>query len=194
MVQRRAVKLHPAAGAYARALLAVADEHGLQATFDGELKAVAELLGTGSPKIFFESPKIPHSEKKQVLDRAFAGKVSEQVLNLLKILVDRGRQDLLGQIVDSFSALYDEVLGRVHVTLGSAVPIDESARQRIVATLSAKLGKEIIDDAFVDESLLGGLTIRVGDTMVDGSVRTRLSKVRAEMVAQRLGSEMFEGN
>ena len=137
----RAVRRHPAAGAYARALLAVGEERGESATYDEELAALAgEVLAEGSPRVFFESPKIPLREKKETLDRALGGKISEPVINLLKILVDRGRQALLGQVASIFEELHNEVRGRVHVQITTAFGADSSIRDELVRS-QGLLGK-----------------------------------------------------
>ena len=98
----------------------------------------------------------------------------------------------IGQISTSFSELHDEVLGRVHVAIRSASELPGDSRSRIVAALKAKLQREIIDTASVDESLIGGMTIRIGDTQVDGSVKTKLNKVREAMASQRFGNDLFQ--
>lgn len=187
------MKRHPVSGIYAEALLQVAEEQGKADDIEAEFRAVAELLtGARELKIFFESPKIKAQEKVEVLERVLAGKASEPVLNLLKLLIGRGRQTLLTEISASLSEKLDDLRGRAHVVVTTAVPLDEGVRTQLISLVEKKLGRTVISQERVDENLLGGMTIRIGDTVIDGSVRTKLNKVREALAAPRIGSELFE--
>ena len=189
----RATRRHPATGAYARALLDVGLAKNEAVEYGEELRALAEeVFSDGALRVFFESPKIPRNEKKQVLDRVLADKVSASILNLVKILIDRDRQELLGQVADAFDELLDQHRGRVHVKITSATPMPLELQQTLVGAISAKLGREVSASTEHDESLIGGVTLQIGDTVVDGSVRTRLSIVGDAMGETRVGSEVFD--
>ncbi|MCI0651921.1 MAG: ATP synthase F1 subunit delta [Planctomycetes bacterium] len=183
------------AGAYARALLAVGQDRGEADAYGDELRSfAAQVLGDPAIRVFFESPRITRRDKRGALDRALRGKVSEPVLNLLFLLVDRGRQPLFGQIAESYQELYDAARGRVHARFTSAVPLAPAIASGLVAILSQKLGKEIIATSGTDEMLLGGMKIQIGDIVVDGTVRARLRVVQESMATQRLGGELFNEN
>ncbi|MEE8142569.1 MAG: ATP synthase F1 subunit delta [Planctomycetota bacterium] len=185
------MKQDPVATVYARALLEIGEERGETASYEEELKVLGkEVLSEGLLKVFFESPKISLQRKKEVLSRGLEGKVSPAVLNLLKILLDRGRQPLLDEIVESYMDLYDQLQGRIHVKIVTSQPVLEESWQRIVNLLKSKHNKEIIAEHRVDEDLLGGVTIQVGDIVADGSIRTQLNRIREALASQRLGSEL----
>ncbi|MCA8959725.1 MAG: ATP synthase F1 subunit delta [Planctomycetes bacterium] len=184
---------HPVAKIYARALLEVGQERNEADDYASELTTLHDdVLSDGDFRVFFESPKIPRHEKDKVLVRALEGKVSEPVLNLLRVLVKRGRQFLFPEIAEAYTTLNDEARGRTHVWITTARPLSATSKDRVVGLLRQKLGKEIIPEERVDEDLLGGMTIRVGDVVVDGSVRSRLNEVRELVAAQRLGSDLIQ--
>lgn len=189
----RPTKRNPASGAYARALLAVGIERNEDEAYGDELRFLAErALAGGEARVFYESPKVPRAEKKQALDRALRGKVSDPVLNLLLILLDRGRPMLLGEIATVYRELLDAARGRVHVRVRSAAEISQDSLGQLVGLLGKTLKREILAESATDARLLGGMTVQIGDTMIDGSVRARLDVIRDALVAQRLGKELIQ--
>lgn len=186
------MKRHPVSGTYARALRDIAIERGKIDEIAEELESLEQALyGDKSLRVFFESPKIPRPEKKSVLEKTLSGKVSAEVLNLLKILVDRGRQGLLDQICATFAELYDSHMKRMHVTVDCAVPIADQQASQLKELLGSRLDRTITMETRVDDDLLGGMKVRFGDTVIDGSIRTQLNKVREAVASQRLGSDLF---
>ena len=185
----------PISGTYARALMEVGQAKGKVDEFFEELEALqAHVFSQREFRVFFQSPKIPRPDKKAALDKALQGKVSEEVMNLLRILIDRGRQLIFDEIQESFSDLYDAFKRRMHVRVTSAAGIGDAAKNQLVELLSQKLDREIIMTEGVDEDLLGGMTIRFGDTVIDGSVRTQLNRVREAVASPRLGSDLIHEN
>ncbi len=183
---------HPVATTYARALLEVGQEKGEADAYAEELTTLCDdVFASGGLKVFFESPKIPREEKDKVLVKALEGKTSQSVLNLVRMLIKRGRQPLLGEIAEAYAGLNDEAQGRAHVWITSATPLSAASKDKIVALLKKKLSKEIIPEEKVDPDLLGGMTIRIGDTVIDGSVRSRLNEIGERVAAQRLGSDLI---
>lgn len=188
------MKRHPVAGTYARALMEIGAEKGggkADEIFEELDLLEKDVLSDAFFRVFFESPKIPREEKKKVLEKALSGKVCDEVLNLLRILIDRGRQMLLDQIYESYSELYDDFKRRAHVRIDSAVELSTDKRSRLAEVLGKKLDREIIMTERIDTDLLGGMTIRFGDTVIDGSIRTQLNKVRDAISSQRLGSDLI---
>lgn len=187
------MRRHPVTGAYAEALLAIAEEQKKSDEFGEELGSLQGIfVQSRDLRILFESPKVPRAEKVALLDRVFGGKVSTPVLNLLKTLVERGRQTLFPEICVVFSEKLDEARGRTHVTITSASALSDELRDRIVAAIGQKTGRTVVSAERVDEDLLGGVKIRIGDTVIDGSIRTRLNKMREALAAPRIGSEIFQ--
>ncbi len=186
---------HPAVNIYARALLEVAKDADAVEAIGEELVILRdEVLSIPDARVFFESPKINRADKRDVLKKTLKGKISDTVLNFLQVLIDRGRQFQFDQIVEEYLDLVQEYSGKIHVEIGSAVPLDASSKERLVKLLSEKLNKQVTSKERVDETLLGGLTIRVGDTVVDGSLRSRLEEIREQIASQRLGSDLIDEN
>ncbi|MFN0058596.1 MAG: ATP synthase F1 subunit delta [Planctomycetota bacterium] len=189
------LKRHPASNAYARALLEVGAANGQADRIGEDLVVFAQLLrDVPQLKVFFESPKIPRREKKAVLDRALKGRCSDSVRNLLMLIIDRGRQELFAEIATIYGEHLDEVRQRVHVRITSATPLAADSKARLVKQLATKLGREILAEERVDAELLGGLKLRVGDTVIDGTVRSQLEKVRERIASQRLGRDLVHEN
>ncbi len=148
------------------------------------------MLSDPKIRVFLESPKISHRQKKEVLDRSFHGRLTSAVLNFLKILVDRNRQDIFGEIVESYCELLDAQRGRLHVRITSSHSVPQESWQRLVGMLERKHQKTVIAEYRLDKEMLGGVSIRIGDLVVDGSIRSQLNKIREALASQRLGSEL----
>lgn len=186
------MRRHPVAGTYAGALLAIGLERQEAEAYGEELCELARLLAEQRDlRVFFESPKIPLADKLAVLDRALTGKVSGTVLDFWKVLLGRGRQGLLGQIAESYGEALDDARGRTKVHFKTARPLAPALADQLVKAIAARLGREVVPSSSVDESLLGGMTIRIGDTVIDGSLRTRLNRLQELVAAPRIGSELF---
>ena len=186
---------HPVAQAYAGALLEVAMEKKEADLYRDQLVAIsATVEGDAQIQIFLESPKIRRSDKKAALEKALSGQVSETVLNLLRILIDRSRQDLIDDISQAYQDRMDAMAGRVNATITSATKLSSAIRKALVGAITKKLDKEVVSTEEVDPDLLAGLTIQIGDLVVDGSLRTQLRKIRQEVSQTRFGKDLIDEN
>ena len=186
---------HPAALAYASAMLQVGTAQGDASVYGDQLNAVAHAISDDAQlRVFIESPKISRENKKAALHAALSGKVAEPVLNLLKLLIDRGRQFLVEDIADTYGELEDVAAGRVKATITSATEIPAEQRDALVASIKSKTGREVVATEVVDAGLLAGLTIQVGDLVVDGSLRSHLQRVRQEVLQTRFGKDLIDEN
>ncbi|MBT5738632.1 MAG: ATP synthase F1 subunit delta [Planctomycetes bacterium] len=186
---------HPVAQAYARALMEVGSASGEAELYGDQLDALTEAVESeASFKVFLESPKIRRGDKKEALERALQGKVSDPVLNLVRILIDRDRQTLIEDIAQAYREQIDEVAGRANVTITSAVELSAGVTDALKAAIEKKLNKEVVSTELVDAGLLSGVTIQIGDLVVDGSLRTQLRKVRQEVSLTRFGKDLIDEN
>jgi len=168
---------------YAKAFLGVAKDSGKLDELVDELGQVVGVFN-GLPKFraAMESPRIEQADKSSMLDKAFGGKCNKELLNFLKLLAGRGRFDCLNSILDSTVKAHDEMAGRVKATLTTASEVTADVEKSIAQKLTGILGKEVNLECVVDPEVIGGMVVRVGDTVYDGSVANQLKQVRAKAV------------
>jgi F-type H+-transporting ATPase subunit delta len=167
---------HPVGRAYGRALYEVARDAGVLATVLQEIDAVEQALGTDLAP-FLASPKAQLTARLAVLDEVFAG-ADERLLALLKLAVRKGRAAFLPQMLAEVRILDDAASGRARGRLETAVALPPALQAELEAALSRRLGLELHLERRQDPELLGGFTARVGDRLVDASLRSRLERLR----------------
>ncbi|HVG45195.1 MAG TPA: ATP synthase F1 subunit delta [Longimicrobium sp.] len=177
---------------YADTLLELARRHGGQATVQ-EFGAAMELLAdsVAEPRVreFLSSPRIPAAERKDALRGALEGRVPDLFLRFVMLVVDKRRQRLLGEIAHEYRALVDEQAGRVRVQVQISHAPDEALRNQVANALASRLGKDVVATFTVDPDLLGGMVVRYGDEILDGSVRTGAENLRRRMVAATMARQ-----
>lgn len=182
------------ARSYAETLFALADRHDAVEAYGEGLETVTRLLEEdGRFRLFLETPRIDDEAKKAVVRKAFGDQLPRHVVNFVLVTIDKRRQRLLREIAAQYHALVDERMGREHVQVSVARPVDDATREMIAEKLSAALGKTAIPHIRVHPEILGGIVVRTGDTIYDGSVRRRLDGMRrrlleAELPAGRAGA------
>lgn len=168
---------------YAKALLAVGTDAGNVDMLVDQLESVAEVVaGLPSFQAALESPRIEVAAKVQMVDKAFKGRVDPAMLNFLKVLAQKNRFSCLSVAAVSAGKLRDVAAGRVQAVLTTASAVEDSVRERVAERLSKVLGQKVGLTAEVDPTVIGGMVIRVGDTVYDGSVVNQLAQVRARAV------------
>jgi len=168
---------------YAETLFELARRHDALEAYGGAMETVASLLEE-NPKmrLFLETPRISDEAKKEVVQRAFGEALPKHVVNFVLVTIDKRRQKLIRSIAREYHALLDEHLGREHVQVTVARPVDDATRQLITEKLSATLGKKAIPHIRVQPEILGGIVVRTGDTIYDGSVRRRMEAMRRQLL------------
>lgn len=168
---------------YAETLFELAERNDALEEYGDGIEMVARLLEEDSRfRVFMETPRIDDENRKRVVRTAFGDAVPKNVLNFVQVTIDKRRQRLLGRISTQYHALLDAHLGREHVQVTVARPVDEDTRGMIARQLSAVLGKEAIPHVRVDQDIIGGLIVRTGDTIYDGSIRRRLEGMRRRLL------------
>ena len=171
---------------YAQALFLAAEAHGAAEIeqYGRLMEALAGAVeGEERIAVALESPRVSKAVKAALLQRALGDVAPPEFVRFLQAVVRRGRQGLVGEIVQQYHALVDVKLNRVHagVTL-----LDEPAaplEQAVVERLSRAIGKEVRAHFRADRGILGGVVVRVGDRIYDGSVRRKLATLRRKMLA-----------
>ncbi len=166
---------------YAQAAFEVARERGQVDRWAAELERLVALLEGTEAGAFLAAPQIPFGAKREFVEQALAGFLPE-VRNLVLLLVRRRRVRLLRQIFEEFGRLANEYRGVVVAEVTSAVPLEDADKAVIIRQLSELTGKRVILRTRVDPSILGGLIVRIGDKLIDGSVRTRLERLRETLI------------
>jgi F-type H+-transporting ATPase subunit delta len=174
---------------YAEALLALGQRHDAVAPFGALLDAVAGAVAT-EPRLaaVLDSPRVPKARKQQMLRSALGALAPAPFVRFLESVVQRGRQGLLREMSAAYEDLMDQHLNRVHAGVTTAHPVDPELARAIAAKLSAVVGMEVLPHFRTDPRLLGGLVVRVGDRVLDGSLRRRLLLLRFSMLHARTGS------
>lgn len=165
--------------AYADAILAVARAEGQSSAVERELPAVAAAIaGSAELRATLTDSKIPAARRIQIVEDVLEGKASPATASVVSLIVANGRiEDLDGivnAVVDSGAASRGEEVAEVR----SAVPLTDDQTQRLAAALKAKLNRDVTIRNIVDPSVLGGIITQVGETLLDGSVRTRMTQLR----------------
>ena len=172
---------------YAETLFELAMRNDALQEYGDAIETVAQLIEEDPRfRLFLETPRIDDEDKKQVVRRAFGEVLPRHVLNFVLVTIDKRRQRLLRSISGQYQGLLDAHMGREHVQVTVARPVDDATRQVITERLSAALGKEAIPHIRVQPEILGGLVIRTGDTIYDGSIRRRLDAMRRRLLQVEL--------
>jgi F-type H+-transporting ATPase subunit delta len=172
-----------AARVYAETLLEVAREQGRVDALAEEAEALRAVL-RGTPELvsFLASPRVERERKKAVLRDALSGRVSDMMVRFLEVVVDREREDLLDTILAELETLIAELRNEQPIEVTSAVPLEDSLRERLRETFARATGRRIVLRELVDPALMGGVVVQIGDMLIDGSVRTRLQNLRERLL------------
>jgi F-type H+-transporting ATPase subunit delta len=165
---------------YAKALLAAADKAGTADSVVEELESLVSDVLDKLPQLdqLLRTPRLTHEERLPILDKAFGGRLSPTGLTFLKVVSKHDRLDALRAIARAARKQLNEARGRVEVIVETAYPLSNPVRERITARLTQMLGREVILQARINEELLGGVVVRVGDTVYDASLAAQLKRMQ----------------
>jgi F-type H+-transporting ATPase subunit delta len=170
---------------YAEAIFQIAREQDKLEEWRTSLREVVEVLQQVLWQQVLQSCRIPLESKHKLLSQGFPEK-DPLVLNLVSVLVSRGRLGLFPQIVAEYERLLDRYSGIEHAQVVTAVSLEKEDQQRLAEVLSIFSGHEVIVDTEVDSSIVGGLVVRLEDKVIDGSVKGRLSELKKKLVRTTL--------
>ena len=162
---------------YAEALFAAGDQYGeLLDAVAGAIQADERIA------ITLDSPRVSKTAKSQILERALQGEAPAEFVRFLQAVVRRGRQGLLAEIAQEYQVLLDHKLNRVHAGVTLSDEADARTQKQVVERLTRALGQEVRAYFRSDPRILGGVVVRVGDRIFDGSVRRRLTALQRRML------------
>ncbi|WP_019153959.1 F0F1 ATP synthase subunit delta [Robertmurraya massiliosenegalensis] len=168
---------------YATALFQLSKEHQLLDQMEAELRVVKEVVVENADlQAVLKSPKLPIEKKKEILNGAFS-KLNTFVLNTLMLLVERHREDDIAQVADEFIQLANEQRGIAEATVYTTRPLTDSERASLSLTFAKKVGKSSLNITnMVDSNLLGGVKIRIGNRIFDGSLSGKLERLERKLL------------
>ena len=170
---------------YAETLMTLAERQGPAAPeqFGAALDELAGMLHSDPrTRQFLETPRVRPEQKKEALRKALAGRAPEMFVRFVMVLVDKRRQSLLPEIAQAYLALVDQRMGRARVDVTISHAPDAALQAEIQGALEAQLGRTVIATYRVEPDLLGGMVLRLGDEILDGSVRSRAAGLRRRLM------------
>jgi F-type H+-transporting ATPase subunit delta len=166
---------------YARSLFEVAKEHDKLDVVREQLGEIADAIGESHDlQVFFFSPYFSTDEKVEGLRQALQD-ADESVVNFLDLLIEKHRMPALFRIRREFDALWEEENRLLPVQVTSAIELDESTVRQIGDAIGEQTGRRIELTSEVDPGILGGIVLRVGNSILDASIRNRLEKLRKQV-------------
>lgn len=170
---------------FAEALLTLAEQAGRTDAVQEDLDSLAELAAQDVDFTrLLETALLEPRQKAESLAEIFRGRVDELTLRFMHVLCDHGATALLTTMPQAFREARDVLAGRVKVRAVTAAGLDEGDRQQLTVRLSQIIGHDVLLDETVDPGLIGGLVLRIGDTVFDGSVRQQLDQLRRQVIAR----------
>ena len=170
------------ANRYAEALFQLSEEENITKEIYNELHDVVEVIKNNKElDNVLKSPLVAKNEKTQLIEALFNNKINDNLKNFLKILVEKGRISSLKSIELTFKELLNDKHNIIEGTVISAIALTEKQVKELEEKLSKKYNKNVTLENEVDQSILGGVLVRLGNTQIDGSVKTRLNNIKDQL-------------
>lgn len=170
---------------YARSLFELASAAGGESKITevaGELEQVAELVRSDKRfREFIASPIIDKHKRESSLRKIFENRVTDLTLRFLLVLNENGRLSRLDSVASAYDSLVQEAFGRVEVDVFTAAPLGREQVDGLGKSIQSAIGKEPVLHSYTDAAMIGGLKLRIGDQLIDGSVATRLRRMKRDL-------------
>lgn len=167
---------------YAQALFEVGEETQTTSELYQELKQLVDILNENKDLYnFLKSPLIGRDDKKNVMKNIFENQLSKNMNNFLKIVIDKDRISVIENIQESYKSLLNDKNNILEGTAITAVSLNEKEIKDLEKNLSTKYNKNVTLTNVVDETILGGVLVKLGNEEIDGTIRTRLSKMKKQL-------------
>ena len=171
----------PAARRYADAVFGIAHDTASHDRWLADLDDIAELFAEPTVYGFLVSTRVPQAEKEQILDNALPD-LQTAAGSFAKLLVRKRRANLAPQVIEAFRERLNSVRGVAEATVTTAVPLSDEARAAVEEAVRRYTSAETVSlSETVDNTIIGGAVVKIGDRIIDGSVRTRLSTMRRSL-------------
>ncbi len=170
------------ANRYAEALFQIGEEDNKTDNLYNELKEVSSLMTTNNDlNNVMKSPLVSKNEKIHLIDTLFAGKIDNDLKNFLKVLIEKGRISSIKAIEATYKELLNDKNNIIEGYVISAVSMDDEKIKELEKELSKKYNKNVTLTNKVDKSILGGVLVRLGNTEIDGTIKTRLDGLKNQL-------------
>jgi len=166
---------------YSQAVFEIALETNKLDKWQSDLQKIVSVVTNEVLKVFLTSPKFHFSDKARLLAEQLAG-IDPLALNLVLLLVNRGRPGIIGDIAEEYRRLLDSYRGIETAEVTTAVPLDDADKLKLAEHLGTIVGKKVVLKSEVDSSLIGGIVARIGGKLLDGSTRSKLAALKKELV------------
>lgn len=175
----------PTARRYAQALFAIAREKGAAEAWLNDLRELADVLEDPAISAFMSTPRVRTADKLSLVTQMTEGR-DPMIANLVGLLTARQGAGLVGKVADEYGELLNVSLGRIRAQVTTAQPMSEAQLKRLSDSLGSSLNKEVLLEALEDPEIIGGVLVRVGDQIIDGSVRTKLASLKQQLAHESL--------
>ena len=167
---------------YASALFEIAFEEQAYEKVKDELNFISDCFKS-EPQLYqlLKSPLITADEKKDIISNIFQDKVSAEVFNFMRIIIDKGREEYIESIIKEYRLLADAVKNKVEAVAITAIPMDKQDLLKLQVNLSMSSGKNIQLQNQVDPTIIGGVLVKIGDKVIDGTVKSRLANMQEQL-------------
>lgn len=168
---------------YASSLFELAQEERQIERYEADLALVKNIICSDEEVLsFFMHFNVEKEAKKETIDKAFNGSLSVYVLNFIKLLIDKNRMNSLPEIINAFHSLTNDYLGIKEGTLYSSMELDKQEIKKIEHVLSKRMDKKIVLKLEIDENLIGGVKVVIGNHVIDGSVKNKMDLLKNELL------------
>ncbi len=166
---------------YSQAVFEIALERKELDRWQSDLRKIASLGEDATVIALLQNPKLHFDDKARLLSEQL-GDINPLALNLVYLLVTRGRLGMVGDIADEYQRLLDSYRGIEQAEVITAIPLDDEDKPRLEERLGAVIGKKVVLKPRVDSSVIGGIIARIGGKLLDGSTRGKLAALKRELV------------
>lgn len=163
---------------YALALFEAGLDLNKAQIFNEELEILKEIFSSQIEFVkILNHPKISKKEKHLLIDELFKGKISDEIINFLYILIDKRRETYVLDIIQSYKELFNEKENILRVVAVTATPMQEESKTKLIDVLTKKLGKKIDLSNKIDSSIIGGVLLNIENKQIDGTVKGQLEAI-----------------
>ena len=168
---------------YAEALFKIGKEQNSAGKFYAQLKDVSVIIKNSDDlKTFFENPLISANDKKEIIYKIFGKDFDLQIINLLNLLADNKRLELVDTVYYCFENLYEKMSNIKRITVTSAIELNSDSKKRLEKIIETKTGSKIIPAYKIKKNIIGGLIVKIGDKIVDLSLASKINDMEKQLI------------